>query len=84
MTSFLSIATMRVYITRKPGLTVISPSFSVNIFDCSGIAVGLCLSHKIVDGISTSAFLKGWAASARGSSQHVYPKFQCRISLPAK
>lgn len=34
----------------------------VNVFECSGIAIGLCLSHKILDGISTSSFLKGWAS----------------------
>ncbi|GFS31434.1 hypothetical protein Acr_00g0017280 [Actinidia rufa] len=30
----------------------------VNVFDCFGIVIGMCLSHKILDGISTSGFSK--------------------------
>ncbi|XP_009783683.1 acylsugar acyltransferase 3-like [Nicotiana tabacum] len=36
-------------------------------FDCGGIAISICLSHKIVDGYSLFKFLKDWAAT----SQHL-------------
>ncbi|ESR36895.1 hypothetical protein CICLE_v10028515mg [Citrus x clementina] len=39
----------------------------LNIFDCGGIALGLCLSHKIIDGATTSGFLRSWAANSRGA-----------------
>ncbi|GFY95710.1 hypothetical protein Acr_11g0000160 [Actinidia rufa] len=38
----------------------------VNIFDCSGIAIGVFLSHLIVDGTARSNFFKSWAATACG------------------
>ncbi|KAE8736066.1 putative Cysteine-rich RLK (RECEPTOR-like protein kinase) 8 [Hibiscus syriacus] len=47
--------------TTAPQLTV-----QVNIFDCGGIALGLCYLHKIFDAASISAFLKSWAAFSRG------------------
>ena len=43
----------------------------VNIFDCGGIAIGLCMSH---DGTTMSAFLNNWAAIAGGpSNKLVHP-----------
>ncbi|CAN0916542.1 Stemmadenine O-acetyltransferase [Linum grandiflorum] len=36
--------------------------FQVNMFECGGLALGLCSSHKSHDGIVVSAFLKVWAA----------------------
>ncbi|XP_039013490.1 stemmadenine O-acetyltransferase-like [Hibiscus syriacus] len=44
--------------TTAPQLAV-----QVNIFDCGGIAIGLCVFHKIFDGATLSAFLNSWAAS---------------------
>ncbi|KAL6985905.1 hypothetical protein U1Q18_019279 [Sarracenia purpurea var. burkii] len=54
----------------------------VNVFECSEIAIGLCLSHKILDGISTSTFLKGWATCARGGFDTVYPSFRASSLFP--
>ncbi|OIT35573.1 PREDICTED: acylsugar acyltransferase 3-like [Nicotiana attenuata] len=34
-------------------------------FDCGGIAISVCLSHKIADGYSLLKFLKDWAATTR-------------------
>ncbi|CAN0905431.1 Stemmadenine O-acetyltransferase [Linum grandiflorum] len=34
----------------------------LNVFECGGIALGLCFSHKTHDGGTVSAFLKTWAA----------------------
>ncbi|KAI8030289.1 Stemmadenine O-acetyltransferase [Camellia lanceoleosa] len=41
-------------------------SVQVNIFDCGGVAIGTCFSHKIADGLSVVTFLNFWAKLARG------------------
>ncbi|CAL8994039.1 unnamed protein product [Prunus brigantina] len=38
----------------------------VNIFDCGGMAIGICISHKIVDAFSFITFLHSWASVSRG------------------
>ncbi|KAK7853890.1 stemmadenine O-acetyltransferase [Quercus suber] len=54
----------------------------VNIFDCGGIAIGLCASHKITDGATLSAFLNTWAAIAGGPcNKLVHPNFSEASSL---
>lgn len=50
-------------------------NIQVNIFECGGMAIGLCVSHKILDGAALTTFLKGWAAMACGSEEVVYPDF---------
>ncbi|XP_030544207.1 stemmadenine O-acetyltransferase-like [Rhodamnia argentea] len=35
-----------------------------NFFDCGGIGIGICISHKIADGVSVSAFLTAWSEIA--------------------
>ncbi|KAK2991045.1 hypothetical protein RJ640_019366 [Escallonia rubra] len=47
----------------------------VNFFNCGGIAISICTSHKIIDGHSHATFLQAWAATARGSSEQVNPRF---------
>ncbi|KAL5778355.1 hypothetical protein ACOSP7_011281 [Xanthoceras sorbifolium] len=41
-------------------------NIQVNVFECGGIAIGLCISHKVLDGAALSTFLKAWTATARG------------------
>ena len=53
----------------------------VNIFNRGGIAIGVCLSHKIADGVSISAFLKAWAAIARGCFEE-YRSFEAKSLFP--
>ncbi|WRX24729.1 hypothetical protein QQP08_017216 [Theobroma cacao] len=43
----------------------------VNIFDCGGIALAMCCSHKIIDASTVSAFLRSWAAFSRGSNGEI-------------
>ncbi|MBA0857270.1 hypothetical protein Goshw_009882 [Gossypium schwendimanii] len=43
-------------------------AIQVNTFDCVGIAIALCGSHKGVNAITVSAFFKSWAAFNRGSN----------------
>ncbi|XP_065866617.1 stemmadenine O-acetyltransferase-like [Euphorbia lathyris] len=59
----------------------------VNIFDCRGIALGICFSHKINDGITSSSFMKTWAANSCGSGSYnkvVQPMFPLQKSLPSR
>jgi shikimate O-hydroxycinnamoyltransferase len=54
----------------------------VNVFRCGGIAIGLCISHKILDGAALSTFLKAWTSTARGSSEAVCPNFVSTSLFP--
>nr|UTN00742.1 inositol acyltransferase [Solanum quitoense] len=47
----------------------------LNHFNCGGIAIGVCVSHKIVDGTSMANFLNHWSAIARNPWAPV-PSFQ--------
>lgn len=47
----------------------------LNHFNCGGIAIGVCVSHKIVDGSSMVNFLNHWSAIARNPCALV-PSFQ--------
>ncbi|KAM3232396.1 stemmadenine O-acetyltransferase [Capsicum annuum] len=35
-----------------------------NLFRCGGLAIGVCISHKIADGTSVVAFLNSWASKS--------------------
>ena len=59
-------------------------NFQVNVFECGGIAIGICISHRIVDGAALSTFLKAWSATARGSKEAIiYPEFVSSSLFPA-
>ncbi|XVE61315.1 hypothetical protein DITRI_Ditri06bG0029900 [Diplodiscus trichospermus] len=47
----------------------IAPLLAVqlNTFDCGGIALAVCTSHKIADASTASVFLTSWSAFSRGS-----------------
>ncbi|XAR61577.1 Vinorine synthase [Bertholletia excelsa] len=66
----------------EPCARIYPVMIQINIFDCSSIVIGLCLSHKILDGISTSTFLKGWAACARGCIEATRPVFRAASLFP--
>ncbi|KAE8730155.1 hypothetical protein F3Y22_tig00003041pilonHSYRG00995 [Hibiscus syriacus] len=54
----------------------------VNFFECGGMAVGVCLSHKIADLYTLSKFVNTWAAITRGSNEAaVFPEFGCATSF---
>ncbi|KAM6574220.1 hypothetical protein CsatA_022547 [Cannabis sativa] len=46
-------------------------AFQLNVFPCGGIALGISLNHKIMDGATLSNFLKSWAAFSTGSTHKV-------------
>ncbi|CAI9117086.1 OLC1v1018414C1 [Oldenlandia corymbosa var. corymbosa] len=39
-------------------------NIQVNVFECGGMAIGLCISHKILDGSALDTFLRSWATAA--------------------
>ncbi|KAI3504557.1 hypothetical protein L1887_26124 [Cichorium endivia] len=41
-------------------------AIQVSLFDCGGIAVGVCMSHRIADACSFSSFVSHWFALAKG------------------
>ncbi|XVE96175.1 hypothetical protein REPUB_Repub02eG0199100 [Reevesia pubescens] len=51
--------------------TVPQLAIQVTIFDCGGIAVAVCVYHKIIDASTVSAFLKSWAAFNRGCNGEI-------------
>ncbi|KAK9676662.1 hypothetical protein RND81_11G092000 [Saponaria officinalis] len=40
-------------------------AIQVNIFECGGIAIGLCINHKISDAFSVLMFVNNWSIIAR-------------------
>ncbi|PON76095.1 Transferase [Parasponia andersonii] len=58
----------------------------LNIFECGGIAIGFCITHKIGDALSALMFTKCWAAATRGDDdQHIpWPKFVSATLFPTK
>lgn len=56
----------------------------VNLFDCGGIAVAICISHKVGDGLSYFIFANSWAATARGDAYIKSPRFDSAELFPPK
>ncbi|KAH0986357.1 hypothetical protein GBA52_013534 [Prunus armeniaca] len=59
----------------------------LNMFDCGGFAIGLCISHKLADGLSMLMFTKTWAAIARGETDEAKigrPQFVSATLFPPK
>ena len=58
----------------------------VNMFDCSGLAVGLIFAHFIVDGISAISFFNTWATTckAEGISEVVHQRFDLGSFFPPR
>ncbi|MBA0620990.1 hypothetical protein Godav_006650 [Gossypium davidsonii] len=55
-----------------------------NVFDCGGIAVGVCISHKIGDALSFFSFVNMWAAIARGETNLIAPEFKSASLFPPR
>ncbi|KAL6283242.1 hypothetical protein ACE6H2_014171 [Prunus campanulata] len=68
--------------TRLPLLAV-----QANLFECGGIAIGLKMSHRLVDGTTASTFISCWAKTAldEGDDHQVpfmVPKFDAASYFP--
>ncbi|MCL7049073.1 hypothetical protein MKW94_027836 [Papaver nudicaule] len=55
----------------------------VNMFDCGGIAIAVCMSHKIADAASITTFINSWASASRGEFS-AGPTFDSNILFPAR
>jgi len=57
-----------------------------NIFDCGGVAIGVCVSHRIADGATATTFLGAWSATSRGDHvlEAVCPNFDAANYFPPK
>ncbi|CAL1413451.1 unnamed protein product [Linum trigynum] len=55
-----------------------------NVFQCGGIALGLCMSHKLADASSTISFVKAWAAMAKGEVDVQAPEFVSSKLFPPR
>ncbi|KAL7204107.1 hypothetical protein ACSBR2_017220 [Camellia fascicularis] len=61
-------------------------AIQVNIFECNGIAIGLCFARKVFDALSMFTFVNNWAAKARDPDSNliVYPKFDLAKLFPPR
>ena len=49
----------------------VSMGVQLNVFECGGVAVGICVSHKISDALSFFIVVNEWAAYCRGEKEAV-------------
>ncbi|KAL3514860.1 hypothetical protein ACH5RR_027577 [Cinchona calisaya] len=56
----------------------------VNLFECGGIAIGICISHKILDGAALKTFLRSWSAGTATETEEIPgPNFNASSLFPA-
>nr|POE46507.1 vinorine synthase [Quercus suber] len=55
-----------------------------NIFECGGVAIAVCISHKLADGTSVVNFVNAWAGTCRGESEVISPIFDAHIHFPPR
>ncbi|KAL0455809.1 UNVERIFIED_CONTAM: Stemmadenine O-acetyltransferase [Sesamum latifolium] len=56
----------------------------ITFFECGGVAVGLCFSHKVADFTSIVAFANAWAATCRGETEFSRFTFDLASYFPAR
>ena len=59
-------------------------AFQANIFNCGSIGIGLCISHRIVDGATFATFLNAWSEASKGATQTIIPSFDLVSLFPPK
>ncbi|XP_016497503.2 stemmadenine O-acetyltransferase-like [Nicotiana tabacum] len=55
-----------------------------NFFECGGMAIGIAISHKLADAMSTFMFINCWGAIARGNTNVPSPRFNSSILFPQR
>ncbi|KAM1170976.1 hypothetical protein ACFX15_020826 [Malus domestica] len=63
---------------------VAAMAVQLNRFDCGGMGIGICLSHKIADGATLSSFLDAWATRSRGISENITPSLNSATMFPPR
>ncbi|KAL5973692.1 hypothetical protein ACLOJK_030348 [Asimina triloba] len=69
----------------RTGRSDVLLAIQVSRFECGGISIALCTSHKIADGASYATFFMAWAAATSrrvGGAQAVSPSFQASTLFP--
>ncbi|KAL0387758.1 UNVERIFIED_CONTAM: Stemmadenine O-acetyltransferase [Sesamum radiatum] len=56
----------------------------ITFFDCGGVALALCFSHKVADCTSIVAFANAWAATCRGETELSRFSFNLGSYFPAR
>ncbi|XP_062109525.1 stemmadenine O-acetyltransferase-like [Humulus lupulus] len=57
----------------------------LNVFESGGIVIGVCISHKLADALSSIMFVKTWVATARGEADTIAPpEFVSATLFPPK
>lgn len=66
----------------KPGLLLFVQS---SFFTCGGVAIGVCISHKIADAATVVTFIRSWAGAAAGDHPQVYyPSYNASSLFPPR
>nr|AMZ03410.1 acyltransferase ACT4 [Plectranthus barbatus] len=58
-------------------------AIQINRFQCGGVAIGVCASHRIFDACSLSIFLTAWANAAVGGDLVITPDFNSPSLFPS-
>ncbi|KAL0375558.1 UNVERIFIED_CONTAM: 3'-N-debenzoyl-2'-deoxytaxol N-benzoyltransferase [Sesamum calycinum] len=56
----------------------------INRFQCGGLAIGVCTSHRVFDSCSQTTFLKAWANAATNGGLVIRPDFDLASYFPLK
>ncbi|KAJ4850769.1 hypothetical protein Tsubulata_013817, partial [Turnera subulata] len=58
----------------------------LNMFECGGLAIGVCVSHRVADGLSCFNFIETWAKFSRVgfSDMQFRPSFQLGSFFPPR
>ncbi|KAK0581238.1 hypothetical protein LWI29_011645 [Acer saccharum] len=61
-------------------------AIQINIFSCGGIAIGLRISHRIIDAFTSSLFTNGWAKACKVGNINdvIVPNFEAGILFPPR
>lgn len=61
----------------------LATAVQVSFFECGGLCIALCISHKLADALSFFSFLNSWAMVARGDGGHmISPVFEPSSLFP--
>ncbi|PON57762.1 Transferase [Parasponia andersonii] len=53
-------------------------------FNCGGLVLGVCMSHKVADAATISMVLKGWASCSNGGDCTYVPDFSVASHFPPR